>query len=479
MLLLRGAGCGKTSTLLMLVPHVDLYPAVLCAFNKTAATDMAQKLERAGIRSNVQSKTIHALGRAAVARYINKINVEENKYFDLCRAALSPFGGYYSGEKMRDAVKVLKALVDMSRLMMIDYTDPATLERLALELDLEYDERILSCVQGVIEEGLDSDRIVSTGIDFTDMLWLPIVKDWDLPKYRTIFVDESQDLNSLQLEFVTRSLADGGRLVSVGDPRQAIYGWAGANTDSFYRVQERFGSVALPLQLCYRCGKAIVREANKIVPELQSPEWIHEGAVHHILDSELALKIKRGDVILCRTNAPLISKALEFIASGIPARVRGRQIGEQITGHIKRIGRMGEWSRFIEFTNAYRDREVAKYLAKNMVNKAESFIDIISCIYAVYDPELKSVEELMQKVTNLFSDELGGILLSSVHRAKGLEWDNVFIIRPDQLPLKFKNQSDETKVQEENLKYVAITRAIHNLYWVYDEQDKSVSAKTK
>ena len=75
-----------------------------------------------------------------------------------------------------------------------------------------------------------------------------------------------------------------------------------------------------------------------------------------------------------------------------------------------------------------------------------------------------SIEDLKQKIRTIFTDEIEGICLSTVHKIKGLEANRVFIVRPDLLPMK--TVKGWQYLQEKNLEYVAITRAKTEL--IYD-----------
>ena len=70
----------------------------------------------------------------------------------------------------------------------------------------------------------------------------------------------------------------------------------------------------------------------------------------------------------------------------------------------------------------------------------------------------------------MFSDSRSSVVLSTVHRAKGLEERRVFVLRPDQLPLRWQNQQKWELEQEYNLKYVSTTRAKEALFFVTDER---------
>ena len=91
-------------------------------------------------------------------------------------------------------------------------------------------------------------------MDFTDMIFLPIKFGVAVKQYDFVFIDECQDLNSCQRELMQKAIKPNtGRFVAVGDPAQAIYGFAGADSDSFKKLCNIPNTIQLPLSVCYRC----------------------------------------------------------------------------------------------------------------------------------------------------------------------------------------------------------------------------------
>jgi superfamily I DNA/RNA helicase len=82
---------------------------------------------------------------------------------------------------------------------------------------------------------------------------------------------------------------------------------------------------------------------------------------------------------------------------------------------------------------------------------------------------------MVRKINVIFTDKLEGIILSTIHKSKGLEADRVFIARPDKLPLKVK-KAWQAK-QEKNLEYVAITRAKNELIYDHEWSDEQEDGK--
>ena len=89
-------------------------------------------------------------------------------------------------------------------------------------------------------------------------------------------------------------------------------------------------------------------------------------------------------------------------------------------------------------------------------------IEVIECLCE----EVESVPELKKLINNIFSDDIKGIMLSTIHKAKGLENDRIFFLCPELIPSKYATQPWQYE-QEANLKYVAITRAKKELIYVW------------
>jgi superfamily I DNA/RNA helicase len=131
-------------------------------------------------------------------------------------------------------------------------------------LVLDRPARAYNIVKSVVEATLND---FST-IDFDDMLYMPVMHNVSFDHYNYVFVDEAQDTNDIQLEILSRLMAPKCRLVAVGDPHQAIYGFRGANADSMSRIGERFQCKTYPLSVSYRCPKAVVKEAQRFLTQI-------------------------------------------------------------------------------------------------------------------------------------------------------------------------------------------------------------------
>lgn len=102
-------------------------------------------------------------------------------------------------------------------------------------------------------------------MDFDDMLLYALKAEIPLTPAAILFVDEAQDTNELQRYIVRKILGENGRLILVGDPNQAIYGFRGATANAMELLESEFDATPMPLSVSYRCSQAVVAEAQKIL----------------------------------------------------------------------------------------------------------------------------------------------------------------------------------------------------------------------
>lgn len=248
------AGSGKTTTIvegMKYIPRGDLLPpkVVFLAFNKSIAETLGRRCPVGTVCS-----TFHSLGFRALK---NSGIVPRNVRFDGRKAMKLVWNAC---DKDDPDTRNICRLVSMAKTVSVD-VGQIDFEEVCYyhDLVLERQERGFQIVRSVVEATLQDTETV----DFDDMLYMPVMHGISFDKYHYVFVDEAQDTNDIQLEILTRLQAVTSRLVAVGDPHQAIYGFRGANADSMSRIARRFGCETYPLSVSYRCPKAVVREAQK------------------------------------------------------------------------------------------------------------------------------------------------------------------------------------------------------------------------
>lgn len=312
-------------------------------------------------------------------------------------------------------------------------------------------------------------------IDYDDMPWIPVVNNLKMYENDLLLVDEAQDLNKCQQQLALKA---GRRLIMVGDPSQSIYGFAGADASSMRNMEETLrglgGVEILQLNVTRRCGKAIVREAQKIVPDFAAHESNPEGVVRHSNyrgQKNYTAEVRDGDFILCRINAPLVGQCFKFLQNNQKATIAGRDIGEALISTIQKMqdNGCGTIPELIEKLDEWYKHEVLKEKAKKNPNehKIISLGDRKSCLECFCE-NAQTIDEIIQKISAIFNDDTkGGIRLMSLHKSKGLESRRVFFLTPSgaECPHPMA-KSGWAQEQEMNLRYVGTTRAIEELVFV-------------
>lgn len=336
--------------------------------------------------------------------------------------------------------------------------------------DAREDEMIVCAALRVLE--LSRKRDKQSRISFNDMVWLPVANDWVSPLYDLVVVDECQDMNTPQLVMARKACLPNGRVIVVGDSHQAIYGFRGAAQDGMKIMKRTLNAQSLALTTTYRSGRAIVEKAREIVPEYRAADGCHEGEVAYESHTKMLQDIAAlvyanrnsgqfGVAILSRLNAPLMPIALNLIRRNIPARIEGRDIGKHLLTIVKTL-KTRDIEKFIENIRQWEKKQCERLAdSKNAEKKMEQVHDVAETLQAVA-LDCDSVDEVETRLRDLFQDtdekSKPAVVLSSVHKAKGLEWSSVYLLNET-----FRRGRGS---EEDNIWYVAVTRAINRLSFV-------------
>jgi superfamily I DNA/RNA helicase len=456
------AGTGKTTTIIEGVQRAPESSILVCAFNKKIADELNSRIKA---DSPAQAKTLHSVGYQAIRNQWRGMPVASgsNRSDQLTDTVC--------GSDVPKPIKRLVSLLHTKGRDMLPLSPTVdALRDLAFYFDYVPDDGWGSYdVDYVAESAAEAMHIAATeeprynvGIDYSDMIYLPLV--WKLlqPIYELVVVDEAQDMTLAQLTIAQRICS--GRICVVGDDKQAIYAFRGADSRSLDRLKKELGAAELPLVTTYRCGQTIVKHAQRLVPDIQAGASNPDGVIDSCTDNQLLEQSAAGDFILSRLNAPLVSVTLKLLAKGKRAKMAGRDIGKGIVAVLKRLRcnestpleevaeRLAEWER----------KTTTKFAAYGQNDLVERTRDQAAMLRA-FAEVAESTGELMRQIDHLFSDdkEAGTIICSSVHKAKGLETDRVFILM-DTLYRRGVTQ------EEQNIEYVAVTRAKSHLTLVYE-----------
>lgn len=439
------AGTGKTSTIVEGFYHVPKhYNSLMCAFNKSIQTELETRSP-----AGVDVKTLHSLGYAACRRAFPKIGApDKNKLDSYIKAEKGDESETYEvRSNISKAVSLAKGYL-VSTPQEID----EIMDRHDVDTCGEPREKFIASVLSIMEATKkDTNRI-----DFDDMIWIPNVLGLRLDKYNMVFIDEAQDLNVAQINLALNSVNNNGRIISVGDEHQAIYGFRGADSNAIENIVTRLRSKRMPLSVTYRCAKSIVEIAQSIVPEIEAAPGADQGLVESCNTNKMQQMVKPGDFILSRVNAPLIKWCLTLLRARIPANIQGRDMGKNLISLIKKSN-TDNVNDFLSWLNDYESMEIERI---NKTNRDSSTVtDKVDCLRTLCEGS-RSLDDVRENIDRLFrdGDDKDRVILSSTHKAKGLERDRVFMLNDTYRPTK--------GLEEANLTYVAYTRAKKELYLV-------------
>ena len=285
-------------------------------------------------------------------------------------------------------------------------------------------------------------------ITFSDMIWLPHTHGWKPDQFDRVFIDEAQDLSPARTELLINSLAPGGRICAVGDPKQALYQFAGAMENAIDVLIERLQANCFPLSVSYRCARKIIELAKEINPLVEARENAPDGKIEDLeIDQLYDIKIPPGSAVISRTNYPLIRACFGFLSRGINANINGRDIGNRFLWRID-CWNPDSTEALVNSIHAWRDEVCQRLIEKK---RDTSRIEDEAKSIEIFAEKTKTVSEVRENISKFFSDEPAQLKLSTAHKIKGLEFDNVYVFENTFHP--------ERGRQETNCFYVAITRA--------------------
>ena len=462
-------GSGKTFTLLELLKRTPKhYKSIFLAFNKSIQTELESK-----VPEGTDALTLHSLGFRSLLKYTNnKYKLTELKNWIIGKQILD-LNGFKDEKKKNIYLFVVSKLVDLYRLNVCK-----------TKQDLLYvaDKYNVSYINGEIDDALKiieyldkynrkeyRDKHRPMMIDFVDMIYLPtiLLSDDEFYKYDVVMIDEGQDLSDLQWIMIQKLFRKRTRFILVGDKFQSIYSFLGSNVDVFNRIQQYPKTTVLPLSYSYRCPKKVVKEANKVFNFIESPEWKEDGEI--VYDGNFD-DVKEGDFILCRNNSPLIETFLFLIKKGKRCKILGRDLGNGLLNVLSKIEDFSKESKE-ELLKNKREQLKEKGVV-NITNNA-SYNELIERIFILEElhKEFQDISVLKSTIEDMFADERNlsasnYVVLSTIHKSKGLESDCVFFLYPDLLPSKYA-ESELELYSEDCLRYVCITRAKKKLIYIH------------
>ncbi|MFW5847424.1 MAG: UvrD-helicase domain-containing protein [bacterium] len=250
----------------------------------------------------------------------------------------------------------------------------------------------------------------------------------------------------------------------------SIYGFNSSDDKSFEWFRNFKNTKTLPLSTSFRCSKNIIQLAQKLVPEIQALDNAPDGVVR---EGSVLKEAKSGDLVLCRTTIPLIRLFFHFLLKKKKAFIRGADIGENLIELIGDIGTIPDLIKHWEYELEVKRNQLYKMGVLNPSEDAtfSNLEDKVSTLLFLAKAS-KNIIDLTQNIKRIFLDDkdADGIILSTIHKAKGSESNRVIIVRKDLLPMS--NVRGWQYGQELNLEYIAYTRAKQELIIDYDWSDE-------
>ena len=497
-------GSGKTTSI---VHAANLIPkklnSIFLAFNKDIATELKNRLP-----SHVESKTLNALGWGISKRYADgmagrsidfKDFTNGFKIHNLLREMFPKSDVFNFGADVRWLVGMCQGLgvVPSTRNDVIaanglddsDASFNSILETFDHFVDYTIRPTVFNMARQVLNETIEKfhrDHV----INFDEQKYFPVVLRMDdgsrLPskKYDVVIIDEVQDVNAVDIELIKLVLKPGGFVVGVGDNRQAIYGFRGADAQAMTKFKKAFDATSLPLSISYRCANKIVEHARTIYPEIEAAPNAADGAI--VSHGEYGVDIfNPEDMILCRNNAPIVSFAYKLISARIPVFVKGRDIGRNLLTIIDKLKATD-----VEDLNfqlrIWHEQQVRMAIDNNPDD--EDAIQRISDKYDTINVFIRGnadgkVETIRHEIETLFSirtkdsDDArlmkGKVVLSTIHKAKGLEADTVYFLDDFLMFPRWIKEGSSQEIQEKNLMFVAVTRPKNTLAFIASKKLKT------
>ena len=477
------AGCSKTTTAVAAMKFIPKdQKCLFIAFNKSIADELNERLKG---RTNCTARTTHSLGFLMIRRNLgSNIEVDEYKYRNYVKQNIMELtttqGEIKTRKQILEYIDNITKLIDFSRFYL------AQSEKEINEVAIKYDIPVYFDECAVVKKCLEWGKENYETVDYTDMIWLPIelsLKPIGLT-YDWVFFDEIQDASICSIQLFKKCIKRGGRFFGVGDKNQMIYNFAGSSEEAFNIIKNLPNTILFDLPISYRCAKKIVSLANTIVPDISARDNAPDGI---ILENCNTKDIKDGDMVLCRSKAPLMTLYNKLIRKNVNCYIKGQDIGTNLIKELESVNSENLGTSLLSdgvfvrlFDKLFNERN------KLMQTRGLDYEDatLSAHIMEKYDAlnamlimaeKCKNKQELINHIKNIFKENSNGVCLSTIHKAKGLEADNVYILCHSSMPSKLAVK-DWEKLQEQNLIYVAYTRAKNKLGFISEKEIKPTGA---
>lgn len=508
------AGSGKTTTIIESASYINSNNKILfCAFNRSIRKEIQNKFVEKKL-DHIVVKTMHALGFDILKSNSKiKYNFDNGKYKKIVEEFIKknpqnlinsilkankiesiPTNKneteqlkkflYYLKKVLHDIntkyrLTLTKGSLDDFRSLVVHFNifGEIKMSSKSFEKELEF---YFEANEYILREG---NQLSTTQhiIDYSDMLYLPYKwKLYPITKFDLLFVDECQDLSNSQIAVALKYVKKEGRILSVGDPYQSIYGFAGADIESYNRLKGIPNTVKLTLSKCFRCPNDVIELAQNFRDDIV-PFKDKAGIIEKIDFEEVIDRVKPGDLVISRLKTPLLELLFLLLNKNIKVEVHEDDVKDIINSirflftkdelKKKEIESIVEDARqrniyFIEKDSSdIEDLDEREIFVVHEVELLDIKLELVKKQLSRHI-EVENINELLKKIEHLISGNKDSVKLSTIHRAKGLENKIIFILDFDSLPLYRDDQKEWERMQERNLKYVALTRTTNTLFLV-------------
>jgi DNA helicase II / ATP-dependent DNA helicase PcrA len=464
-----GPGSGKSYTIVKASEFVPSHAVTaFLVFGHENRRDLEGK-----VKPGIHCSTTHSLGLENIRAHLGNIKIDEYKVSNLLREEVKTCARGRYLEVLDESRSEILDLVSLCKNTLSEPTE-GNLEWLCYRYNINTNgdsDYIFKAVRSLYHKSITAIKEKRL-IDFDDMLFACASDAVAIPckKFDYIFADEVQDFNAAQIKFVLKSVASHGHIIAVGDPLQSIFGFRGADINAMQNVTKALKAKTYPLSVCFRCPTSHIEYAKEISQNIVAAHGAKLGKIENIHIEKALAQIQPGDIAICRTNAPLIRPVYHLIRNGIKAVIRGREIGKNMVSLIDKITKKHGSQNIAQLMadmNEHVNRECEKLNKVEKHSQAQNLVDQYETIFAVSEGK-NTISELKDAIIFIFDDEKEGVSFMTIHKAKGLEANNVYVLKPELLPHPM-SKSPEDKQQEQNIIWVARTRSKENLYLVEGE----------
>ncbi|MEV6621708.1 ATP-dependent DNA helicase UvrD2 [Amycolatopsis sp. NPDC051106] len=512
---LAGAGTGKTRTIthriahLVRSRHVSAGQVLAVTFTTRAAGEMRTRLRGLGVEA-AQALTFHAAARRQLRYFWPR--VVGDRPWDLLENKFRYVGQAATRAKLGTETEVLRDLaseIEWAKASLISPDDyPAVTAR--IQRDIPAPAAQIAQVYRTYEELKNAAQV----LDFDDLLLHTtavleehgVVAEEFRDRYRCFVVDEYQDVTPLQQRLLDAWLGGRDDLTVVGDANQTIYSFGGASPKSLLEFTRRYpDATVVRLERDYRSTPEIVSLANRVIgaargrpagsrlkligqrapgPEPRFAEFDDEAVeaeavarrVRELLDGGVAAS---EVAVLYRVNAQSEAYESALTEAGIPYLVRG---GERFFNRTEVRQAMsalraasGDGSSDLVTTVRSVLARVGLTESPPAGGAAKERWDALLAIVELAEELASTVEdadlprfnaELDQRAAAQHPPTVEGVTLASLHAAKGLEWDAVFLVglAEGTMPILHAGDDEAAIEEERRLFYVGVTRAREHLW---------------